>query len=408
MIPIDILFKVALQSILLNKLRSLLTILGIIIGVASVIVMIAIGNGAKLEIEKQISSIGTNLIIVLPGAASSGGVRFGSGTQMTLTIQDAKSLKESPYIENTSFSIHEVSQVIYRNMNWSTLIRGTNIHFFSVAEWELERGRFFNEEEIKSSQKVAILGKTVIKNLFGSEDPLQKSIRIKKVPFIVIGVLKEKGISPRGDDQDDVIIIPYTTAQKKLFGNILPDRVRIIYVKAKSYEDLEMAEKDIKIILRQKHGLRIDQEDDFTIRNLTQFLKARQQSSEIMTILLSVVASISLIVGGIGVMNIMLVSVTERTREIGIRMAIGASSFDIQIQFLMESILLCLLGGISGVLLGIGSCIVSEYFFNIPVLITTFSVAISFLLTFMVGIFFGYYPAYKASQLDPIEALRYE
>ncbi len=362
MIPIDILFKIALQSILLNKLRSLLTILGIIIGVASVIVMIAIGNGAKLEIEKQISSIGTNLIIVLPGAASSGGVRFGSGTQMTLTILDAKSLKESPYIENTSFSIHEVSQVIYRNMNWSTLIRGTDIPFFSVAEWELERGRFFNEEEIKSSQKVAILGKTVVKNLFGSEDPLQKSIRIKKVPFVVIGVLKEKGISPRGDDQDDVIIIPYTTAQKKLFGNILPDRVRIIYVKAKSYEDLILAEKDIKMILRQKHGLRIDQEDDFTIRNLTQFLKARQQSSEIMTILLSVLASISLIVGGIGVMNIMLVSVTERTREIGIRMAMGASTFDIQIQFLMESILLCLFGGILGILLGIRSCIVSEYF----------------------------------------------
>ncbi|MCX7811704.1 MAG: ABC transporter permease [Leptospiraceae bacterium] len=406
---IFIIIKIALDSILIHKLRSFLTVLGIIIGVSSVIIMVAIGNGAKLEIEKQISSIGSNLIIVLPGATSSGGVRFGTGTQMTLTIQDAEALKkESPYIEDTTFSIHEVLQVVYKNMNWSSLVRGTNTSFFRIQEWELERGRFFNEEDIKSGNRVAVIGYTVVKNLFGLEDPIDKTIRIKKIPFKVIGILKEKGTSPRGDDQDDVILVPYTTAQRNLFGNILPDRVRVIYIKARSLNDLFQAENDVKSILRQRHKIQRNQEDDFSVRNITQFLQARQESSRVMTFLLGAIASISLIVGGIGIMNIMLVSVTERTKEIGIRMAVGATTYHIQIQFLIEAILLSIIGSILGILLGIAGAFVSDFVFHFKAILSLDSIIISLFLTMMVGVVFGFYPAYKASLLDPIEALRYE
>jgi len=406
---IFIIIKIALDSILIHKLRSFLTVLGIIIGVSSVIIMVAIGNGAKLEIEKQISSIGSNLIIVLPGATSSGGVRFGTGTQMTLTIQDAEALKkESPYIEDTTFSIHEVLQVVYKNMNWSSLVRGTNTSFFRIQEWELERGRFFNEEDIKSGNRVAVIGYTVVKNLFGLEDPIDKTIRIKKIPFKVIGILKEKGTSPRGDDQDDVILVPYTTAQRNLFGNILPDRVRVIYIKARSLNDLFQAENDVKSILRQRHKIQRNQEDDFSVRNITQSLQARQESSRIMTFLLGAIASISLIVGGIGIMNIMLVSVTERTKEIGIRMAVGATTYHIQIQFLIEAILLSIIGSILGILLGIAGAFVSDFVFHFKAILSLDSIIISLFLTMMVGVVFGFYPAYKASLLDPIEALRYE
>jgi len=406
---IFIIIKIALDSILIHKLRSFLTVLGIIIGVSSVIIMVAIGNGAKLEIEKQISSIGSNLIIILPGATSSGGVRFGTGTQMTLTIQDAEALKkESPYIEDTTFSIHEVLQVVYKNMNWSSLVRGTNTSFFRIQEWELERGRFFNEEDIKSGNRVAVIGYTVVKNLFGLEDPIDKTIRIKKIPFKVIGILKEKGTSPRGDDQDDVILVPYTTAQRNLFGNILPDRVRVIYIKARSLNDLFQAENDVKSILRQRHKIQKNQEDDFSVRNITQFLQARQESSRVMTFLLGAIASISLIVGGIGIMNIMLVSVTERTKEIGIRMAVGATTYHIQIQFLIEAILLSIIGSILGILLGIAGAFVSDFVFHFKAILSLDSIIISLFLTMMVGVVFGFYPAYKASLLDPIEALRYE
>jgi putative ABC transport system permease protein len=406
---IFIIIKIALDSILIHKLRSFLTVLGIIIGVSSVIIMVAIGNGAKLEIEKQISSIGSNLIIILPGATSSGGVRFGTGTQMTLTIQDAEALKkESPYIEDTTFSIHEVLQVVYKNMNWSSLVRGTNTSFFRIQEWELERGRFFNEEDIKSGNRLAVIGYTVVKNLFGLEDPIDKTIRIKKIPFKVIGILKEKGTSPRGDDQDDVILVPYTTAQRNLFGNILPDRVRVIYIKARSLNDLFQAENDVKSILRQRHKIQRNQEDDFSVRNITQFLQARQESSRVMTFLLGAIASISLIVGGIGIMNIMLVSVTERTKEIGIRMAVGATTYHIQIQFLIEAILLSIIGSILGILLGIAGAFVSDFVFHFKAILSLDSIIISLFLTMMVGVVFGFYPAYKASLLDPIEALRYE
>lgn len=400
--------KIAIQSILQNKLRSLLTILGIWIGIASVILMISIGQGASLEIEKQISSIGSNLIVVLPGASSSSGVRLGTGTNLTLTIQDALALKESQWIYETSISLHSVQQIIFRNNNWSTLVRGIDLSFLDVHEWQLERGKFFTEDDIKNSSRVAIIGQTVLEKLFGEENPIGQVIRIKKIPFIVIGILKEKGTSPRGDDQDDVILIPYTTAQKKLLGNILPDRVHVIFVKSKNFNELKKAEEDIKIILRQRHKLQPNEEDDFTIRNLTQFLKAKEETTKIMTTLLSAIASISLIVGGIGVMNIMLVSVTERIKEIGIRMAIGATNWEISIQFLIESILLSLIGGIFGIIFGVFGSIFLSKFLMIHIIINFNSILLSFLITFFVGIFFGFYPAYKASNLDPIEALRRE
>jgi len=293
-------------------------------------------------------------------------------------------------------------------MNWSSLVRGTNTSFFRIQEWELERGRFFNEEDIKSGNRVAVIGSTVVKNLFGLEDSIDKTIRIKKIPFKVIGILKEKGTSPRGDDQDDVILVPYTTAQRNLFGNILPDRVRVIYIKARSLNDLFQAENDVKSILRQRHKIQRNQEDDFSVRNITQSLQARQESSRVMTFLLGAIASISLIVGGIGIMNIMLVSVTERTKEIGIRMAVGATTYHIQIQFLIEAILLSIIGSILGILLGIAGAFVSDFVFHFKAIPSLDSIIISLFLTMMVGVVFGFYPAYKASLLDPIEALRYE
>lgn len=400
--------KIAIKSILQNKLRSSLTILGILIGISAVIIMMALGKGASEEMKKQISSIGSNLIIVLPGATSSGGVRFGAGSNLTLTVGDASELEKSQWIQKTDFSIHGVHQIVYRNQNWSSLIRGVNISFLDVHDWELEMGRFLSEEDIKNATRICIIGQTVLENLFGEENPLEKIIRIKKIPFTIIGVLKKKGISPRGDDQDDVVLIPYTTAYKRLMGNMLPDKVNIIYVKSKSTEDLPSAEKEIRLILRQRHKLPSGMEDDFSIRNLTQFLKAREETSRIMTTLLSAIASISLIVGGIGVMNIMLVSVTERIKEIGIRMAIGATHYEITLQFLIEAILLSLLGGILGILFGIIGSLILHHFWNFSVILSFEFIMLGFAITFLVGILFGFYPAYYASQLNPIEAFRRE
>lgn len=401
--------KIALRALRVNKMRSALTMLGIIIGVGAVITMLAVGTGASQRISEQISSMGSNLLIILPGATTAGGVRMGAGTQPTLNMGDAEAIKrEITAVSYVAPDLSEVSQVVYGNLNWLTGIRGSTPEILNVRDWLLASGRVFTEQDIKSASKVCLLGQTVVENLFGDIDPLGKIIRIKKVPFTVVGVLERKGPSPRGDDQDDVVYVPITTAQKKLIGTAFPGMVRIIMVKARSTEDLSIAEKQITALLRQRHHIGPKQENDFTVRNLTQMMQAAQQSTRVMTILIGAIASVSLIVGGIGIMNIMLVSVTERTREIGIRMAVGAKTWDIRMQFIIEALTLSLMGGVAGIIIGIAGSKVLSILAEWSTIISPFSILLAFSFSALVGISFGFYPAYKASLLNPIEALRYE
>ena len=401
--------KVALRALRVNKLRSFLTMLGIIIGVGAVIVMVAIGTGASDMISQQIASMGSNLIMVLPGATTAGGARMGLGSVSTLTSDDARAIKEEcSAVMEVAPIWGGVTQVVYGNQNWNTGVNGTPPSFFSVRDWPIESGRFYTEQEDTGSVKVAVLGQSVVDNLFGAESPLGQVIRIKKVPFTVVGVLSRKGQSARGDDQDDVVYIPLSTSQKKVFGSALPKTVRIILVQAQSLEQMAEAEKQVNEVLKQRHRTQPGQLPDFTVRNLTEIMATAQQSANIMSLLLGSIALVSLIVGGIGIMNIMLVSVTERTREIGIRMAVGARSWDILFQFLTESIVLSLVGGLIGVGLGVVGARVMAYFTEWNVLISYSALLISFSFAAAVGIFFGFYPARKASRLNPIDALRYE
>lgn len=401
--------RISLRSLRANKMRSFLTMLGIIIGVGAVIAMLAVGTGAKNRIAAQISSMGSNLIMILPGATTAGGVRMGAGTQPTLSMADTEAIKrECPSVEYAAPVLNGIAQVIYGTMNWSTGIIGTTPEMLFIREWSLLTGRNFNEDDIKSATKVCILGQTVVENLFGDTDPVGHVIRIKNVPFTVIGVLERKGQSPTGQDQDDIIYIPVTTAQKRIFGTTFPGMVRIIMVKAKGANMMDSAEREIRDLLRQRHRIGPRQEDDFTVRNLTQIMQVREQSTSVMTILLGAIASVSLIVGGIGIMNIMLVSVTERTREIGIRMAVGAKTWDIRLQFIIEALILSLSGGVLGIITGIICSKVISELAGWPVTISVFAIILSFSFSGIVGLFFGYYPAHKASLLDPIEALRYE
>jgi putative ABC transport system permease protein len=401
--------KVALRALRTNKLRSFLTMLGIIIGVGAVIIMVAIGTGASDMIAQQIASMGSNLIMVLPGATTAGGARMGLGSVSTLTSDDARAIKEeSPAVKDVASIWGGVTQVVYGNQNWNTGVNGTPPSFFSIRDWPIESGRFYTDQEEAGSVKVAVIGQTVAENLFGGDNPLGQAIRIKKVPFTVVGVLARKGQSARGDDQDDVVYIPLSTSQKKVFGSALPKTVRMILVQAQSLELMEEAEKQVNDILKQRHRTQPGQLPDFTVRNLTEIMATAQQSANIMSLLLGSIALVSLIVGGIGIMNIMLVSVTERTREIGIRMAVGARSWDILFQFLTESIVLSLVGGLIGIGLGVIGARVMAYFTEWNVLISYSSLLISFSFAAAVGIFFGFYPARKASRLNPIDALRYE
>jgi putative ABC transport system permease protein len=401
--------KVALRALRTNKLRSFLTMLGIIIGVGAVIIMVAIGTGASDMIAQQIASMGSNLIMVLPGATTAGGARMGLGSVSTLTSDDARAIKEeSPAVKDVASIWGGVTQVVYGNQNWNTGVNGTPPSFFSIRDWPIESGRFYTDQEEAGSVKVAVIGQTVAENLFGGENPLGQAIRIKKVPFTVVGVLARKGQSARGDDQDDVVYIPLSTSQKKVFGSALPKTVRIILVQAQSLELMDEAEKQVNDLLKQRHRTQPGQLADFTVRNLTEIMATAQQSANIMSLLLGSIALVSLIVGGIGIMNIMLVSVTERTREIGIRMAVGARSWDILFQFLTESIVLSLVGGLIGIGLGVIGARVMAYFTEWNVLISYSSLLISFSFAAAVGIFFGFYPARKASRLNPIDALRYE
>lgn len=409
MINIPSTIKISLRSLMANKMRSALTMLGIIIGVGAVITMLAVGTGAGQRIGEQIASIGSNQLIVLPGATSAGGVRMGAGTQPTLSTGDADAIqRECPSVLYVAPVLGGVAQVVYGSQNWSTVVTGTTPSMLDVRDWSLVEGRPFTDDEVRSAAKVCLLGQTVIDNLFGGIDPVGQVIRIKNGPFTVIGVLERKGQSPIGQDQDDTIYIPVTTAQKKIFGTAFPGMVRIIMVKARSAEALGPAEREVAGLLRQRHRIGRKQDDDFTVRNLTQMMQAAEQASKVMTLLLGSVASVSLLVGGIGIMNIMLVSVTERTREIGIRMAVGAKTWDIRLQFLIEALILSLIGGAFGVIAGVSGSALLSRIAGWPTIVSVLSILLAFSFSGVVGIFFGFYPAYKASLLDPIEALRHE
>ena len=409
MINIPATFRISLRALRVNKMRSALTMLGIIIGVGAVIAMLAVGTGASEKISQQISSIGSNLIIILPGSTTSGGMRMGTGSQPTLTRDDAEAiLKECPAVQEVAPVLNGAAQIVYGNQNWSTGVYGTTPGMLTIREWPLSSGRPFTDQDVRSATKVCLLGQTVVENLFGSIDPEGKVIRIKKVPFTVIGVLERKGQSPQGQDQDDTIYIPVTTAQKKIFGTTFPGMVRTIIVKGKGAEYLDDAERQVRELLRQRHRLGPKQDNDFTVRNLTQIMQVAEQSTKVMTLLLGAIASVSLLVGGIGIMNIMLVSVTERTREIGIRMAVGAKTWDIRLQFIIEALTLSLIGGIIGIIAGVSGSKIISAVAGWPTIVSILSIFMAFGFSGFVGIFFGFYPAYKASLLNPIDALRYE
>jgi putative ABC transport system permease protein len=401
--------SIAFKALAANKMRSVLTTLGIIIGVSAVIIMLAVGTGVSRKISSQISSIGSNLIIIMPGSTTQGGVRMGGGSQSTLTTGDAEAiLRECSAVAAVAPMQFGTAQVVFGNQNWSTGIQGTTPGILEVKDCGLSAGRNMSDQDIRSATKVCLLGQTVVDNLFGSMDPLGQVIRIRKIPFTVIGVLESKGQSLGGQDQDDTIIVPLSTAQKKLFGRTIPGMVRSIMVKARSSEELSVAERQITDLLRQRHRIGPNREDDFTVMNLTQVLEMAEQTANTFALLLGAIASVSLVVGGIGIMNIMLVSVTERTREIGIRMAVGAKTWDIRIQFIVEALTLSMIGGITGIIIGGTASFILSNVFEIPSVVSLPSVLLAFCFSGLVGIFFGFYPAYKASLLNPIDALRFE
>jgi len=399
-------FRIALRALARNKLRAFLTMLGIIIGVGAVIAMVAIGEGAKATIRSQISALGTNVLVILPGSNVQGGVRAGSGNRYTLLDSDARAMtRELRSIAYASPVLRRQEQVIAGNLNWGTLAQGVAPEFEQIRDWQIESGRFLHEGDMDSAAKVAVIGQTVARQLFGNDDPVDSVIRIRNIPFRVVGLLVGKGQTGHGQDQDDTVMVPYTTMQKRLMRITY---VQSIVVRAISAEKVPEAQEQITLLLRQRHRIAEGREDDFTVRNLSDIAEAAQSTARVMAVLLGSVAGISLLVGGIGIMNIMLVSVTERTREIGIRMAVGARGRDIMLQFLVEAVVMAATGGCIGIFLGIGSSEVLKLWANWPTLVSPSIVAIAFLFSGAVGVFFGFYPAKKASTLDPIDALRYE
>ncbi len=400
------LVKVAARSIRKNKMRTLLTMLGIIIGVGAVIVMVAVGEGARSQIQSQINNLGTNMIVVTPGSSSQGGVSRGAQSYNRLTVEDAEKIaREATLVSAVSPVVFTRTQAIGGEGNWRTTINGVSADYVTIRDWPLQSGLFFDHSELRSVRKVAVLGKTVADNLFPNQDPVGQNVQLRNVPFTIIGVLTEKGQTASGNDQDDVIFVPYTTAQTRLSGW---SRIFQILASTYSYQDIAAAQSEISAIMRESHGLSEWEEDDFTIRNQTDLAEAAQGTTEVMALLLAAIASISLLVGGIGIMNIMLVSVTERTREIGIRMAVGARGKDVLTQFLIEAIVMSVLGGVIGVAIGFGGSSLLGRFTGWSTVISPETVAIALLFSAGVGIFFGFYPARKAAALDPIEALRYE
>jgi putative ABC transport system permease protein len=392
-----------------NRLRTFLTMLGMVIGVGAVVLMMAIGEGAQQSIKRSIDSMGSNLFVILSGSSSSSGSRSASGSSSTLNMNDATAIGDLDDINAFAPISVGNAQIIYAGNNSNSAIVGTTPSYFSIRRWDVESGELFSDSDIRSANRVALVGKTVVENLFGDDiDPIGKTIRIKKSPFTILGVLESKGQSFDGRDQDDTIIVPITTAQRKLFGNQIPGSVRMIMAQAKSEKYMGVAEEAISDLVRQRHNIRENAESDFSIRNLTAMAKTASDTAKTMSMLLGAIASISLLVGGIGIMNIMLVSVTERTREIGIRMAIGAREKDILLQFLLEACVISIVGCVIGVALGLGGALLVKKMVGAEILISMQSIVLAFSVAASVGVFFGYYPASKAAKLHPIEALRYQ
>jgi putative ABC transport system permease protein len=395
--------KVSLRALKRNKMRSILTALGIIIGVAAVIAMMSIGNGAKNQIEAQVASLGQNVITVFPGSFSSGGMRGGWGSMSSLTADDATAISaEVPGAVAVSPEVRDRTQVLANGLNWSTQVMGVGPDYPQIRSWPVEEGSMFNDSDVRSLGKVAVIGKTVADQLFPNEEPLGKMLRIRNLPFKIVGVLKAKGFNLFGSDQDDVVMVPYTSHMRRISKRTNIGSILIQSVSTDSIQTVQQGVTDL--LLQRRNG----KEQDFTVRNQVELAQTATESSKVMTMLLAFIAGISLLVGGIGVMNIMLVSVTERTREIGIRLAIGAHGNDVLLQFLIEAIILSCLGGLLGILMGVGSALLISNYVGWPVLVSTESVLLAFGVSAAIGIFFGYYPARKASQMDPIDALRYE
>ncbi|MFQ5926852.1 MAG: ABC transporter permease [Terriglobia bacterium] len=400
--------RIALRALARNKMRSALTMLGIVIGVCAVIAMVGVGQGAEHQVQQQIESFGTNTIFISATSPSRrrGGMRHGFWSVKTLTYDDLEAvLREIPLVHSAAPGVMDSAQVVHGNQNWFTRLMGTTPSYFTVRSWPIEAGTMFSEDDVRASANVCVIGRTVAEFLFAEEDPVGATIRIKNMPFRVVGVLASKGQSSFGTDQDDRIIVPYTTVQKKLKGQ---DWLQFISASAISRQASVAAVPQIEAVLRERHRIRAGEENDFQVRTQSEVADLAQATGRIMTVLLASIASISLLVGGIGIMNIMLVSVTERTREIGIRMAVGATEDDIQRQFLVEAVTLSLFGGMTGILLGIIFSTLISNFLQWPTLVSPTAVVVAAAFSAAVGIFFGYYPAHKAARLDPIEALRYE
>jgi putative ABC transport system permease protein len=408
--PVD-LIVVAFDSLRANVMRTALTALGIIIGVAAVITMVAVGSGAEQRMQTVIQSLGANILIVVNGTSVSGGARGGSGSVISLTEDDAEALQEQiPAIAIAAPSVRGAGQIIFGNANWFTSIYGATEGYLLSRDWTIASGRTINAADQRSATKVALIGQTVVDRLFNGQDPINQTIRIKRVPFKVIGVTNVKGQTPYGSDQDDVVFIPLSTAKKRVLGGarVRGQYVSSIVLKASSAGEVEDAEREATMLLRTRHRIQPGEQDDFSVRNMAQMIEARVESQRTMSFLLAAVAGVSLIVGGIGIMNIMLVSVTERTREIGLRMAVGAKARDVLLQFVIEAVVLSLVGGIIGIVLGVSGSVLAAEVAGWPLVFSPWAVAVAMGFSGLVGILFGYYPALKASRLDPIEALRHE
>jgi putative ABC transport system permease protein len=403
--------KIAYRALWTNKMRSALTMLGVIIGVAAVIATVAVGSGATARIQQQIASLGSNLIIIIPGSITTSGIRLGSGIALSLTEDDARAIAtQCPAVGIVAPVVRRGAQVIAGNYNWATSIQGVTPDYLTVRDLSVDRGTSFTSQDVDRATKVALLGKTVSENLFNGGDPVGQTIRIRNVPFTVLGVLSPKGQSPGGQDQDDVILIPLSTAKKKVLGvsQASSGSVGTIMVQAVDSGAINAAQDQMRALLRQRHHLQPSQDDDFTMRNLEEVFAAQETSARVMAVLLAVIASVSLVVGGIGIMNIMLVSVTERTREIGLRQAVGARTGDILLQFLVEAVAISLLGGVAGIGLGLVTSVIISHVAHWSTVLSPAAIVLAFAFSGLVGVFFGYYPARKAAFLDPIEALRYE